>query len=670
MASYDDFDENNEGPINGSRENRDVDKLIDAFRQSCGLGEKEKALSYALEIYFMGGVYRENIVIEAFYTAIRDVGISNAELFPQIYQLLVPIITRYEELDHEKEEVPVEIDGHEGYFVTSHGRILNDHTSEIVKLDNSGTNTMVEIEGVRYRVENLVAEHFLKKKSKEHIFIKHRNKDKHDNRSENLAYMKSEKEKPKPGWEISIKPFVLFAEDDVISKEDDKSSYIWRFASAIWLIASSPKSKLNGSAMDVFDIDKSEDNDEKYLEKYGTLDENKTLLKKSFVQKNIADCLYYSKVIFGFKGQLRRKLPWTKSKETVVQIWDVFKTETVNAPEHVGYYLKLLHRIALHDYFVEDERSKLFYIHFIHMWCLDPITAHIKFNKGGQVNKLKTPWGAIGGVFTRDFIERVSEVIPGQEGRFKKRKHTYHAKIDELEPIIFPIEIVKKIIDPKEANVPFVYTDVIDGEVLEFPDFNEHFEDVIQGNVPDLPEEDENMELFGTTLEDEEEFYTPFDMFYIYFANINDNEVLEIINEEKKDTIQEYFDSVDYPNPFIQGADLSETEYLSFGPHIAKALKFCDVGKNYCEVTPSLRKQRSNMSTLRFRTVSSPRPKPRSPTVVQTPRKRPSTPILERKKSNVATARKLISRTVTPIPRRKPKPRPRSIKVSIGGKKV
>ena len=618
MSEYDNIKKTNK---KHTYNENNIDQTILAFRRACQQNDSEKAITYGLDLYFSSEKIRQLIIREIFISILEDKSLANTALFPQVYQLLVLLIKREE--NEEKEELKkqekeqwktiskdFDVDDKE-YSVSTKGRIrFNDSKKRenFLKKEISGSYHYVNLNDKKINVDQIVAKTFLDNKN-ESEFVQHIDGNPLNDEVSNLKWVKSENAKITKNKKEPLQQYNVIKENQK-TDDEDRQSYIYRFILAIYLITLSDSIQILPEAYDLF-----KDNIDKILEDeinvIDTPEKYRDEFEKALNDKNLANCLYYSNILYYHpdeKNEKNIKIIWGKSKKAYSYIWELFNKVTGRntnkkngkAPEHIIDYLHSLSELALHPEWENDkEKSYLLHIYFIHLWCLDPISAFVSAKT--QEREVEIPqFGKITGSFSSDFAIRNKSTL------YKRV-----AKLDlEIDIFLFPVNLIYLIkqIEPLNESV---------NEDFEFIEFNDQIKNVIGGKF-DKPQ-DYLEETDSNELKNEDQIWQPLYIFYKFFANY-DNRKQIIYIREKFGTEEEFFKNVSYPNPFnidvllLKKKDLSladvestltDTEFISFRPYILKLLGYID-DNSFENIHPETKVKKDSISTLSFRTIPSP----------------------------------------------------------------
>ncbi len=652
MAAYDDIDENVTEKEQKTYSIQDSNRCFLAFRKACRMCDPENALYFALDLYYNGGYQREKIIEEIFIAVLEDKGMSNTILFPQVYQLLVPLMKRKEkeaeeelEYEHEIEEwkiISKTFNLSKDYTVSTQGRIKLKNTiifdpDKPNKAQIKNGFNIVKISEKEYKVEEIVALTFVENTSGGD-YIQHIDGNTLNDKAYNLTWTKQiTKNKLKQKKEI-LSLLLTINPDDVIN-DPDRLSYIYRFAIAVWLVANSTSCRVNAIAHELFrdeilDFD-DEDELEKFLEKNETPEYNRGEFMKGLLQKNLADCLFYSNILYYHPSKRDITISLSKNKKAFVYIWECLTEASKKAPSYMVKYLDSMRELALSPNWENKNKAYLLHIHFIHLWCLDPISAFVTNSKDvpkriAVIEISRDEKVEIKGAFTPDFFQKLGTTS------FRRGRKKRLAKLNlEVEPLLLPIDLKILIQEPKNRDIETLsYFDIKDEEETEFPNFNDIFQYVLEKDVPNEEEylrdnDDSILSDIDIHVEYEDKLWKPLYVFYLFFAYFNDFIISEALIERYGD-VDEYFESENYPNPFDVKANLTETEFSSFQPYIYDLLNFQGDIKLYSDITP-MRKREMNTSTLSYRTIPSPiyLKSPTEITVIVTPRKKPTPAVTE-----------------------------------------
>lgn len=559
---------------------------IGLFQEACLEMNTNKALDYALKAYLCGDISRERIIKEVFVVCVRDKGLANPNLFPQIYQLLSVVMKRGSEEDEKKEDIEEEewvlLDDYENYSFSSYGRLkMND---EIIPPVKNGKKLALRVDtDVFLDIDILVATTFVSN-TEGYKIVHHINGDLSDSRYNNLEWVKKV-----PKVLPELQPIIKLRPEQ-ITRDTDLSSYVYRFMLAVWLVASSPCSSVNDYASYLFeDI---LDTEEEYVTEFGNVEEVKIKFHTAVSSKNIADSLYYSKVLTNHPDELKKSVPWKKVKKPYIAIWDTFSVILKNSPSHIKIYLKCMIDLATSEIWVDDERHNFFHIHFIHMFCLDPITLNLNFNKGLKKRPIQTKWGEIKGTFVKDFIEAT----------YKNKKRTYEAKIEsDVEPVLFPINIESILLEPRDEKYHEVSN--IDENILELNDtFLSIYENILstENDVSTIIKIDV-LPYITNKIQKVEEFamYSELSLFYLFFAFHENAKIHDFIQNHFED-----FSEIFQTNPFDCESDLHGTYFISFVPYLLELTKCTENSLFYRALLPKNKEKEKYKSSLDYRTVT------------------------------------------------------------------
>jgi len=347
MLAYDDIVSTKNKKLSYNK--YDVDETIQAFRQACRKNDPLNAIYYGLDLYLNSEKQRQLIISEIFIVILEDKSLANTALFPQVYQLLVKLIKRKEE--EEKEELKEEKKeewklisnefGVKDYSVSTKGRIrYNDskNRNNFSKQVQSGSYYYVNLNDKKINVDKIVAKTFLDNKN-EYEFIQHIDGNLLNNEVSNLKWVKKENQiEGKPKKE-KLKSYLTIKEDD-ITEDENRKTYIFRFILAIYLISQSYSTQVINIANDLFKIDDDDDlmeNKSDFVEKYDSPEINRDLFQIALYDKNLADCLYYSNILYFHPNEREDKIKWGNVKSAYSYIWDVFdKVTKRNSNKQIG----------------------------------------------------------------------------------------------------------------------------------------------------------------------------------------------------------------------------------------------------------------------------------------------------------------------------------------------
>jgi hypothetical protein len=395
---------------------------------------------------------------------------------------------------------------------------------------------------------------------------------------------------------------------EALSTDPDRLSYVYRFALAVWLVASAESSRVNAWAAKLFSRDirlKDSKDDEDFGLKFGSPEDNHGELIASLQARNIANCLYYTRILSIHPARISGKVQNTSIRDAYIYIWDAFDYVVANYPEHIKVYLEKMREVGLSAEWQSDIKSRLLYSHFIHMYCLDPIVANLKKSGKGRAKKrVATAAGMVEGEFVSDFDKRAIAAGLAKKkeegGQFQRT-----ADIDYvLDPLLFPVDkTFNYLVEPRDDSVPLQYG--VDGEETEFPDFVPVFEEVASGDV-DIDFNKYKLENFNSITAESRaehisEYWEPLSIFYLYFNYYNTRSMTEI--EKLYGTPEKFFLSKEYPNPFDLDSDITQAEYLSFLPFIKEKLGVVEKSPHRV-VLPREKRALKDKSTFAFRTVS------------------------------------------------------------------
>jgi hypothetical protein len=658
MSNYDSIDGKKSGSNTKTFNGYDSLEVFAAFQYACRTCDPESALRYALEAYYSGGAQRSDIITKIFVICLEDKGLANTSLFIQIFQLMVPLLTRKEDektftnKDSDNEEWKT-IPSHDSFKVSNLGK-FKDKKGKMLIITRKEKYNYVLLDGSYYRTDALVAETFLTKRSKLK-YLEHLDGDLTDDSAENLKWVAEEpaetgkkKKKNKPS------PFEYFRPLDYenLNKNPDRLTYIYRFAMAVWALASSPSSKTVAYSLLLDgDIEQevSEENIGSYSREHGHPEQCRSYLYDALKEKNLHDCLYYAKVLHFHPEKIEDKLKWTSIKEAYIYIWDCFKSICEKAPNHISKYMLRMLSIGISPSWQKEDISRLLYSYFIHMWCLDPIAAYV-----ANMDNVRTyTWKdeEFQGSFSYDFMkpDKAKKIL----GRWTKE-----TTLNEDEELLFNISY--PTLGEPTLDESLRYFDSNANKKKRYPDFNPIFELVAEGKdllpipekirskVVSLDREINNTILDKSILKNEDPKWIPLSVFYTYLVFFDITEVIAVL-VKKYGTIEEFFSKYDYPNPFTEEPDIVNTEFISFKSTILKVLGLESEEKNaYSTADPKERRRTRNKSTFEYRNIPSPvgykSPKSESSQVIVRPRMSPlsretSTPSQVSVKSRIVAER-------------------------------
>jgi hypothetical protein len=545
------------------------DTYINSFQLACWNMDIESALKYALKAYYLDSETRDIIIKTIFIVCIRDKGLKSPDLFLQVYQLLVIILKKDDPVEEENnpEEKWAIVSEHPLYSVSSKGKIKltkNDKTVPAVK--NKKKLALEIAENDLINIDILVATAFVENENS-YKEIQHLNGNLIDSNFKNLKWTEKEK---KPAKNVATLEPILLLNSEELTSDPVRLSFVYRFFLAVRIVASAPCSNSNDYALNLFsEIVKDDDDEKSYIEEYGPIEDVKVHFNTAISDKNIADSIYYAKVLYNYSEQIQKKLKWTKVKKPYVEIWDVFTTIMKSAPLHIKTYLRCLRDLATSPNWVEDEMNQLLYIHFIHMFCLDPISSNINTKVGTLKHTVETPYGEIRGAFNTDFM--VKKII--------KKKRIYEAKIDiNTETLLFPVNIDEIIIEPRFHKIDLKHES--DSKELFLDTYNE-LEDDVKESDPDseIPEDAVSYIRKKFEITQDSSPYNNLAIFYLYFSLREDLEDLEDLLGSPDEFFEESI------NPFDKDSDLVDTEFLSFKPYLLDLIKDDD------DLTPQTKEQ-------------------------------------------------------------------------------
>ena len=556
---------------------------IGLFQEACLEMNIYKALDYALKAYLCGDVSRERIIKEIFVVCVRDKGLANPNLFPQIYQLLSVVMKRGSEDEDEKkedieEEEWVHLEEYENYSFSSYGRLKMD--DEIIPPVKNGKKLALRVDDDLFDIDVLVATTFVTN-TNDYPIVHHINGDLSDSRYNNLKWVKKiPKILPELQPIIKLKP-------EQITGDGNRSSYFYRFMLAVRLVASSPCSSVNDYASYLFE-DIVDTEEEEFVTKFGSLENAKINFHTAVSSKNIANSLYYARILTNHPEELKKSVSWKKVKNPYIAIWDVFSVILKNSPSHIKIYLKSIRDLATSETWVDDERHNFFHIHFIHMFCLDPITLNLNFQKGLKKRPIQTGWGEIKGTFIKDFIEAT----------YKNKKRTYDAKIDsDIEPVLFPINIESILLEPRDESFN------IDENISDLNDtFISIFENILlTGNDVSTTIKINVVHYVTNKIQKVNEFdmYSELSLFYLFFAFHEHVDIHNFIESHFGD-VSELFQT----NPFDCKSDLHGTYFISFAPFLSELTNCTEGSLFYRALLPKNKEKEKFKSTLDYRTVT------------------------------------------------------------------
>lgn len=658
MSDYDSIDGKKKGSDETTFNGYDSLEISAAFQYACRNCDPESALQYALEAYYSGGEQRMDIITKLFVVCLQDKGLANTCLFIQIFQLMVPLLTRKEDEksfvdDNSPDEEWKKIKTHSGYKVSNLGKFKNPNGKLMIVTRKEKYNYVL-IEGTYLRTDHLVAEAFLSKRD-ELNFIQHIDGDFTDDSVTNLKWSNEDSDENEIKKKKNKKlPFRYFEEIDYdnLNENPDRLTYIYRFAMAVWMLAISPSSRTIAHSILLDDDiirEVSEENTGSYSRKYGHPEQCRSYLQDALSEKNLRDCLYWSKVLHYHPEKIEEKLKWTSIRKAYIYVWDTFKFVCEKAPNHISEYMDSMLSIGISSGWGEEDRSRLLYSYFIHMWCLDPIAVYVT-NKN---NTKKYYWGNhdFVGSFSYDFLQ------PGA-GKKILGKWSNATTLKEDEELLFPLDY--GVYFEPTSKKSLRYIDTVEGKKKRFPDFKPYFKSIAEGKekltipkklrkkVTTLDRDINYTIINKLNLEREEEKWIPLSVFYGYLIFYDDQDIIESLST-KYGTIEEFFNRYDYPNPFNPDSDISKTEFISFKNVILRVIGVESEEKNKYTTTDPVEKRREReKSTFEYRAILSPVGS-RSPTSVSevkigkriSPLKRemssPSTVAPDR--SRVATAR-------------------------------
>lgn len=638
MSNYDSIDEKKSGSNAKTFNGYDSLEVLAAFQYACRTCNPESALRYALEAYYAGGTQRSDIITKIFVVCLEDKGLANTSLFIQIFQLMVPLLTRQEDektftnKDSDDEEWKT-IASHDNFKVSNLGK-FKDKKGKLLIVTRKEKYNYVLLDGNYYRADSLVADAFLTKRSKLK-YLEHLDGDFTDDSAENLKWVAEEpaetgkkKKKNKPS------PFEYFRPLDYenLISDPDRLTYIFRFAMAVWALASSPSSKtIAYSLLLDGDIDQevSEENIGFYSREYGHPEQCRSYLYDALKEKNLRDCLYYAKVLHYHPEKIEEKLKWTSIKDTYIYVWDCFRSICEKAPNHISKYMLRMLSLGISPGWRKEDISRLLYSYFIHMWCLDPIAAYV-----ANMDNVRTyTWNdeQFQGSFSYDFMkpDKTKKIL----GKWSKT-----STLSEDEELLFNISY--PTLGEPTSEESLRYIDFKTGKRKKYPDFNPIFEMVVEHkDLLPIPEKirtkavslDREITYTITdksVLKNEDKKWIPLSVFYAYLVFFDVMEVITVL-VSKYGTIEEFFTKYEYSNPFTEDPDILNTEFISFKSSILKVLGLESEEKNaYTTADPKERRRIRHKSTIKFRNAPSPdiRESPRSESsqVIVRPRMSPT----------------------------------------------
>jgi hypothetical protein len=637
MAEYDQIsgretEPNEDEGYNGQK----YDEICAAFQQNCRLCEPELALRFALEAYFNGGNSRMDIINKLLSITVEDKGLANTSLFIIVFQLIIPLLTRLQDETSFIEEKSIDEEWRDvkdfpDYTVSELGK-FKDKNGKFLIVTKKEVYNYVMLEGQFRRTDALVAKSFLDKRSKGLHFIEHIDGDRTDDSYENLRWVMEEPGENKKKRRSPPPPFEFFAplKYDELSNDPDRLSYIYRFALAVWVTAVSASSKTNAWATLLFPEIKDElDTEQDYIIQHGSSDDCKSLLIDAMAEKNLYLSLYYSKLLHYHPQDITETIKWTKEKKAYVYIWDAFSHVAAKAPNHVTKYLKSMRSLGVFEGWKNTDNSRLLYAHYIHMWCMDPITAY-STTKGSTREYY---WGIhlFKGAFTNDFRKVVEEpeTVPGQKkdpnykkypGRKILGKWSSEISVDEDEVLLFPINY-PDLLEPSSQD-KMRYRDPETGKKVKFPDFNVIFKSVVEGEITKIPRASLSKNILSNPTLDqrithtilkriklarEDKKWIPLAVFYAYLTFYEGSPDIMKELEAVYGDIDDFFTEYNYPNPFVIKSDISKTEFLSFKRFIRTTLGLeQDEKNNHTSSDPNQRRHTQSKSTFVYRAVPSP----------------------------------------------------------------
>ena len=483
MANYDSIDGKKSGSDKITFNGYNSLDIYAAFQYACRNCDPESALRYALEAYYNGGIQRIDIITKLFIICLQDKGLANTCLFIQIFQLMVPLLTRKEDEksfieDNSPDEEWKKIELHPTYKVSNLGKFKTKE-GKLLMVTRKEKYNYVLLDNNYFRTDALVANAFLTKRSKLH-FIEHIDGDFTDDSVQNLKWVaeepdenKTKKKKNKPS------PFQYFVKIDYddLNKNPDRLTYIYRFAMAVWMLAVSPSSNTCSYSI-LLDDDISAEEPDSYSKEYGFPEKCRSYLYNALIERNLRDCLYFCKVLHYHPVEIEEKLKWTSIRESYIYIWDCFKSVCDKAPNHIAKYMSTMLSLGISPGWGKEDISRLLYSYFVHMWCLDPIAIYIS----DKDNTRTYHWNKepIIGSFTYDFLR------PGSAKKILG-KWASATSVDKQEELLFPINY-RVSFEPTSQD-SLRYIDSVRDKAVKFPDFNLFFESVAEGKdllkIPD-----------------------------------------------------------------------------------------------------------------------------------------------------------------------------------------
>lgn len=615
MSDYDSIDGKKKGSDETTFNGYDSLEISAAFQYACRNCDPKSALQYALEAYYSGGEQRMDIITKLFVVCLQDKGLANTCLFIQIFQLMVPLLTRKEDEksfveDDSPDEEWKKIKSHPGYKVSNLGKFKTPKGKLMIVTRKEKYNYVL-IEGTYLRTDSLVAEAFLSKRSKLN-FIQHIDGDFTDDSVTNLKWSNEEEDSEVKKKKNKKLPFRYFEEIDYdnLNENPDRLTYIYRFAMAVWMLAISPSSRTIAHSIllnDDISREVSEENAGSYSRDYGHPEQCRSYLLNALTEKNLRDCLYWVKILHYHPEAIEEKLKWTSIRKAYIYIWDAFKTVCEKAPNHISKYMDSMLSIGISSNWGKEDRSRLLYSYFIHMWCLDPIAVYVT-NKD---NTKKYHWGEheFRGSFSYDFLQ------PGA-GKKILGKWSNATTLKEDEELLFPLDY--DVYFEPTSKKSLRYIDTKENKKKRFPDFEPYFKSIAEGKeelvIPEklrkkattLDKEINYSIINKLNLEREEEKWIPLSVFYGYLIFYDDSDMIESLSE-KYGTIEEFFTKYNYPNPFVPKPNISKTEFISFRSTILKVLGLENEEKNkYTTMDPVEKRRLRSKSTFQYRTVPSP----------------------------------------------------------------
>lgn len=647
MAEYDQIGENRAelGP-EVSYNGQNYEQVRSAFQYACRTCNAEVALRFALEAYFTGGDHRKEIITTLFMVTFEDKGLANTMLFTQVFQLMIPLFTReWDERPLEEKLGPEDwkvISDYNKYEISSLGRVRKKKETKLLRITKRGGYNYVTLDLTPVRVDFLVGEAFVKRKKEGDTILEHLDNDLTNDVKANLYWVSMFGRRPAQKEEFVEFRYIKKIKYDNLDRNPDRLSYIYRFALAVWLIALSPTTRVNAWATIIYhDVAAVNEDDNEavtdYIERFGNCDNCREDLFEALTDKNMAECLRCAKILHYHPQPITlRTFKWARSRDeegkierinhACVYIWDGF-TKVASKVAHVIPYLESMRSLAMTEAWRYNDRSRLLYAHFIHMWCMDPITAYADMKRDTRT----LVWGEqkIVGSFSRDFR------VKGPPAKILG-KWSSLAVVDTDEPVLFPINYteffepmmphVVEYEDPETKETISVvekdlrYTDPTSGQEIEIPNFNSYFQQVIDGTTDKIPKaalhknmaltmdlDDRNMHLiyYPAVLVNEDPKWRPLSAFYAFFRFYGENDITEEL-EKIYGTAEDFFTKEGYPNPLEEKIDLTKTEFLSFQPKINAVIGVEGEVKPYINLDPERRKMLRSRSTFFYRAIPSP----------------------------------------------------------------